>query len=886
LAIRVALLVVLALALAGLRLGSTPAAQALVMAVDRSASVLGGLGTEAGTATGALRAKGGGDQVGIVSFGQDAEVEAPVSERPRFTSFATQPDPNFTDIESALRLAGSVMPPGMRHHVLLVSDGRQNVGDAVRQARLLRSQGVRIDVLPVPVPSGPDVRVDDVIAPANVPKGSSPQVRVDLVSNVATSGRLRIEVDGGVVFDHLVRTLTGQTSLTAVLPPATAGTHTIRALIDPASDSITENNFGEAVYQVLGAQRVLVVEGQPGEGANVAAALRAASIDVITVAPSLVPRTATDVGAYQAVALVNVSAAQLGTERMTAIATATKALGTGLAAFGGTNTFGPGGLAGTPLEQALPIDMQIPNRNLKPPVAVVLVLESVENSAGDEVVRSAARSLVANLRSSDLVGVTDALGGFAVPLQPLTDSAKVQSAIANIPSFGDPISYVPYLNDAARALAAHPTATKHIIILGDGDTPELPTPGFMASLVHQGITVTAVGVNVDGNPQFMANMSNIASEGDGRYYQSDSAGQVPDIFLDETRTSLQPWIVRQRFLPSLGSPSQALAGVDPETFPALDGYVSATPKASAQVVLGGPNGDPVLAQWTYGAGLASAWTSDTDGRWTASLLDWPEAGRLLAGIVASTLPLTPDPGLQVGTTIDGDQLHVLVQMPNPPPSATVLATVVKPDGTSTRVDLVGTGPGRYEGDAPAVSVGVYPVHVTVGSEGRTVAASTAGASVSYSPEYRFIGTDPAVLAAIATAGGGLVLTSPDQAFSVPVSAVRVEHSLAAWLLGMAAVGLALDVALRRLTLRRSDAEVWAGALRGVLPARSSDGTDDDAQGDPNLARLRRRVEAVRRGPHPSSAAGAAPVAEEDLAARLLSRRGRDQGRDAEPGDTR
>ena len=46
---------------------------------------------------------------------------------------------------------------------------------------------------------------------------------------------------------------------------------------------------------------------------------------------------------------------------MQAMATATRDLGVGLAAFGGTNTYGPGGLAGTPLERRLPIDMRVAN---------------------------------------------------------------------------------------------------------------------------------------------------------------------------------------------------------------------------------------------------------------------------------------------------------------------------------------------------------------------------------------------------------------------------------------------------------------------------------------------------------------------------------------------
>jgi len=128
----------------------------------------------------------------------------------------------------------------------------------------------------------------------------------------------------------------------------------------------------------------------------------------------------------------------------------------GLSVFGGTDTLGPGGFSGTPLETALPVDMQVRNPQQKPPVAVVLVLESVESSAGDAVVRGAAKALVEKLSARDYVGVTDSITGLAVPLQQVGTRTKVENAILNIPNFGDPQSYDPYIADAEHALLAHP----------------------------------------------------------------------------------------------------------------------------------------------------------------------------------------------------------------------------------------------------------------------------------------------------------------------------------------------------------------------------------------------------------------------------------------------
>ena len=840
LGVRCTMLLVVALALSGLQIAHTPSAQTLVAVVDRSASPEGALSGERAQVLALQRALHADDQFGVVSFGHDATVEIPPGQHADFTDFGTQPNPNYTDIAGALRLAGSVMPGDTRRHLVLISDGRQNIGDALPEVRLLHQEGVRVDVLPLDVVEGPEVRVDSLRAPSAVAPHTQAHVVVSIVSNVATAGRLRVEVDGSQVADQPQPMPPGETDVDLTLPAMGPGFHTVRATIDPQQDTLSENNVGEALIEVLGTQRVLVLDGHPGAGANLAAALRASGIDVSEQAAEASPRDIAGISAYQAVALVDVAASQLGPDRMTVLQQATRDLGVGLAAFGGPDTFGPGGFAGTPLEQALPVNMQISNSSAKPPVAVVLVLESVESQAGDAVVRGAARALVERLTPKDLIGATDAISGLAVPLQPVTDRTRVENAIANIQNFGDPPSYEPYLQDAENALIGHPEATKHIIILGDGDS--MPTsPQLIADIVKHGITVSAVGVDVHGSAQGMAAMKAIADAGKGRFYQSESPDQVPDILLQESDTTLKPWIVEKAFAPALAAPSPVLAGIDLNHFPGLSGYVATTVKPAAELVLAGPERDPILAQWQYGLGRAVAWTSDTEGRWTSTLLQWPDAGRLLAQMVTSTLPLAADPQLGVSTSVSGDRAQVIVDLSNPPPDAAVSADVVGPGGNVQAAVLAGTQPGRWQGSLPVGDVGSYVVRVTVTSHGRAVHATTAGLVVPYSPEYRFVGTDSGFLAELARAGGGTVLRDPGAAAALSVPPVRDTVDLAAWLLAVAALLLPLDIAVRRLAFRPGDAAAWAALVqrkpkRAVAPA-------------PGLARLRARVGQVRAAEH-------------------------------------
>jgi Mg-chelatase subunit ChlD len=870
LSVRLAIFAALALALAGPEISSRAPSQTLVVASDLSASTASARSQEVADVSAIASALPSHDYLGVVTFGQQALVEDPPLRGLQWDGFATGPGPNFTDIEAGLRIAASIAVAGTRRHVVLISDGRENIGDAIGEARALRSEGVRVDVLPLQVHVGPDVRVDSVSVPSSVPPRTRVVATAVLVSNERTGARVVWSLDNStVVADKVIAVAPGVEEISTVLPPAPPGFHEVSLEISPARDSVPGNNIGEALFQVLGPQRALVVDGQPGEGRNVAAALRSAGVLVDEVGPAAVPVDVAGVARWQAVALVDVSAAELGEARMAALADATRDLGVGLVAFGGPGSFGPGGWGGTPLETALPVSMNVENPVEKPPIAVMLVLETVESTAGDQLVREAADRLVSNLSPDDLVGVTDGETGVVVPLQRVGNAKHVEEEIASIPSFGDPQSYVPYMADAAAALRVHPAATKYMVVMGDGDAVDpLPSPAFMASLVRQGITVSTVGADVHGSPALMANMAEIAAEGKGRFYDSESAYELPSIFLNETHLQLQPWIVNERFRPVEVSPSPALSGIGAEGLPPLEGYVATTPKAASQVALAGPGGDPILASWQYGLGTAEAWTSDTTGHWTAELLRSPLAGKLFAGIVASTLPLQASPALRVTAEVQGDEAHLVAQVLGAPSDASAVAHVAGPDGSGSETPLVETAPGRFEGDIPTSEVGPYLMRVEVQAAGHVLDATTVGVAVAYSPELRYLGTDKAYLSEVAAAGGGVVLSSAREAASVQVPAVYVTEGWWAALLVLAAVLLPFDVALRRLDLRRVPAPMTKepGPPRALAgDGRLRTGRVGAAEGGPGAAR-------PREAPRPPGEVREREHEEEPvLASRLLER---------------
>jgi len=833
LGLRVLIVLLLTASLAGFQVQTSPTGQSLLVAADLSASVQSALDNEAAAVRSILQQRRGEDRAGVLSFGRDSQVEVNISKDPQFGEFQSQPNPHYTDLAAALQLGGSILPDDSRKHIVLVSDGRANLGDAVSEARLLRAEGVRVDTVALPVPVGAEAYVDRLDAPLTLTQGQQANAQALIVANTATHATVRWYLDRTLLNTVQLDLPVGETIIKQTVTPAEPGFHAVRVVMDAVRDTYAENNLGETLIQVVGPPRVLLVQNTLGDAASLEAALHSTGIGTVSITPERLPRSAADLAAYQAVVLVNIPASSLGSDAMALLQASVRDLGTGLVVVGGADSYGPGGYAGTPLETSLPVQIQLPQDLQKPPVAVVLVLESAESGQGDQIVRGAAEAVVDQLTPRDKIAISNgSMGSFVVPLGPLTDKTAVKRQIEAM-SLGDPPSYAPDLTAADQALSHTTAAIKHVIFLGDGDAPDNYQPIVTAMHGH-GITVTTVAIGANAADASM--LQQMAGWGHGRFYQSNSLSDIPQIFIKETREALKPWIVEGRIAPQLASLANVIPGVPLDSFPALSGYVATTPRAAADVILKSPQGDPLLATWQYGLGRVMAWTSDAQGRWSRGLLAWPAANRFFGDIVHASLPQPGDPALVVETRVQGDHTHVLVTAPATS-GATVTVSAVTPDLADAALTLSPTGPGRFEGDLPTDQVGSYLLHVAQSAGGVVRHTTTTGLVVPYSPEYRDLGTNTATLKAIAQAGGGIVLSDLAQAFRLPVPSVKAAQPIGEILLVVAILLFPVDVALRRLIFRLEDLPAWRTALQrapaAAVPAEAT------------VRRLRERVEGVR-----------------------------------------
>ncbi len=803
LACRIALFTFVIAALAGASLSQAVTHQSVVFVGDISSSTQAQQAFIEQWITSAIKHKRLDDQVGIVAVGRNALVEQSIQKQIDFSHFQSTPDTNYTDLAAGLRLAAAIMPADSMRRIVLLSDGQQNLGDALQEAQLLQQQGIRLDVVPLPSTNGVEARIDGVSAPTILHTNEHFTLHVNLYSTVAQNGTLRLYLDQTVLSQQAVRLSPGNQELTFTLNAPPAGFHTFRVVLDAPQDTLLQNNEAAAFVNVQGPPRVLVIEGQPGSGHNILSALQATKVDVVVGTPNDISTSLDGLIPYSSVVLADVPAVALGTARMQTLQSFVRDLGRGLVVSGGENSYGVGGYANTPLEQTLPVRMDIPQHKDTPSIAVVMIIESLEAQAPINISKEAAKGVVNLLTPRDQIGISEGNGNLVIPMQHVTNKAAISNAIDKMDPT-DPGSYLPDLTNAEQVLLHSDAKIKHVILLGDGDAYDNYAPQ-MLKMAKEQITVSTVATNFSGAQDF-STMYNIATWGKGRCYSANNTEAIPQILLKETQQATRRATVNEPFTPAVVGTHPILTGLS--ALPNLHGYVATTPKEAAQLVLVSHLDDPVLTVWQYGLGRVAAWTSDALGLWTANWLTWSDAARWWANLVTWTLP-TPDSALNVHGNVVGGSGHLIVDIPATSVSSAggqqVQARIVAPDLSQQTVTLQPTAPERWEGNFPASQVGAYILQVlwhglALNQGGSSVLTTTTGLVVPYSPEFRMSGTDTRFLKLLAQTGGGSTLDANNTgaAFAQNLAPVSASLPIAFFLLALAALLLPVDVAARRL----------------------------------------------------------------------------------------
>ncbi len=815
---RTLLLAALLLALAGLSWRETVDALGVVFVIDTSGSV-GADGQQAALdfVREALAHQQPDDRVGAVVFGGSAMVEASPREDLRLPRIEVTPSPHHSDLAAGIRLASAILPADRARRIVVISDGEQTRGDAAAQVALTAGEDLQIATRTLPRELGNEVLVEEVLVPARVDERAPYDVRVVARATRPTEATLRLYRNDEYLGERSVRLGVDRAEIFTVARPGDEpGLYRYRAALevaDPAADTIPQNNQAVASVQVTGQPRVLIVDRDPAASRYLATALRGRRLGVDVVRPSELPATLVGFRPYAAIVLANVPSYDLTSVQQEAIEAYVRDLGRGLAMLGGDESFGVGGYFGTPIERALPVNMDIRDKSRFPKLGMVLAIDkscSMGGGAGSKLGMAieASALTIDLLQERDLFGLVafDDAASWVVRLEPVGDG-KEPERLARTLRTGGGTDIFPALETSIQALARSDASLKHVVLLSDGITASAAFEPLLRGGVASGVTTTTLAFGTDAD---RATMQDLARWGGGQYYLVTDPSSIPAIFTREALIASGSFLFEEPFRAAGGQRSDVLEGLSPADFPELFGYVTTEAKPRTVVALQVPprqEGEvpaPLLVHGRYGLGRSLAFTSDATTRWaprwvgTATYTQlWSQVGRWLAADAESE-------ALEVAAEIRDGELEVTVDAFDEAGQFLNFlkgeARVIAPDLSVVALELQQVGPGRYRASAPVDQDGAWLVAVALADSGRVIGKAVTEAVQPWSPEYRIGASGGALMAEIGRLGGGGEITDPAQVFARPAEGRPVPVPLWPWLVGLAAFLLLLDVAIRRLRL--------------------------------------------------------------------------------------
>jgi uncharacterized membrane protein len=861
LGLRIAIITLLVLALGGMGVVRAADNLSVVFLLDRSDSVPSSVqSAQAAYVREAFGSMKESDSAGVVMFGGDALVDRPVSPDKTPPDLGSRPSTTYSNLADALRLGLGILPADSARRLVLLSDGKENLGSADWAARLAAAHGVPVDIVPVAAATGPEVWVEGLSAPSPVREGERVSLQVSVSSSIDTTSTLTVLMDSAPLSSGSVSLVRGTNSFVQQLPPATRGFHTYAVQVQPPADVDTrrENNRYSAFSLVLGKPRLLIVEGHDGEAAAFTNALAPSMAADVVAAPAM-PGDVKTLAGYDGVVLVNVPASSLSKTGMESLQLAVRDLGKGLIVIGGDESYAAGGYFRTPLEAMLPVNLNLPSKLDIPSVGMVMVIDrsgSMEesHSVGGvgtkkiELAKEAAAQAVAQLSERDYAGVItfDSAADWVMPLQALGDPALFKNKIGGITSGGGTNIYAG-LAPAVDALIASKAKSKHIVLLTDGVSEGGDYDGLLKKMEENGVTMSAVAVGSDADQGLM---QSLAARGKGQYYYTEDGNALPQIFAHESHIAARSYLIEHQFTPERSSPSPILEGMG--GLPALQGYVGTSPKGGGQIVLVSDAGDPVLAQWQYGLGRVVAWTSDAKGQWAKEWVGWQEFPRFWAQAVRWSTGTEAGGALQPRVEVQGGTARITVDATAPDGSylndLTASASVVGPDNLTSTVTLRQSTAGRYEGSFAATEEGAYLVRVQANGGQATSLSQTLGVVVPYSPEYRGSVTDDGLLGRIATLTGGrtLAMENVGAAFEHNIEEVKSTTDMWPLLVLMAVLLLPFDIGVRRVSVSKLDIVNAWDEMKKRLGWQPRPRTVPATASTPEMAALFGAKERVRR----------------------------------------
>jgi Ca-activated chloride channel homolog len=759
-----------------------------------------------------------GDRLAVIGFGRDTRLLAPPSD-PRLLRLDRElvPDPGATDIQGALVTAAGLFSGAREKRILLLSDGNQTQGDALEELAPLASGGVRIYSAAPPAARQPRVAITSFAAPSVVRTGASFALHLDIVSEAPTPAPALIKLfaDDRPVGYRQLTLGPGINRLQMPFSVARPGAYMMKATVTVASPLVASNPSAATALAVSAPPRVLMVSENPAESLVQVLKLRGYQVD--TAAPHGLPRRAEDYLGYQAVIIMNTSAAAIDEE-------AQQALNRYVADFSGGVIVGGDTLRDMrfhdgPLEKALPIEfVPQPPPPSREPIAIYLLIDrsnsmsynsrypAVRDGERIRYAKQAAAALLNQLDDTDYAGVIafDSEPYVLGHLRPLgQDRAPLLDRIRRLEPGGG-TDFKDGLELAEQEILASGIGVREVILLTDGDTNRQyhDHDQLMADYVRHQIPLSTIRIGPD--LENLRLLQDFAQMTGGVFYRVEDITRLPQLLVHLTNEARN---FQQRERPEVEAavPSAVLSGIDPHEVPPIEFFALTRAKDEAEVPLmvrKGASRTPLLVTWQYELGRTAVFAGDPDSMGSLAWLRWDHYAEFWSQLV-SWVAREGDPGLfslRVNNRPDG-ALEIEAEKANPGPVGNLFCRVAGSHQVED-IALSQTSESVYRGESAPLRAGKYNLVLMIKAGDteqvllrREIAAP--GAARADAEELKLKPTNDGLLRQLAQGTGGAYQPSLKQILTPSSQPVTTWYPIDSLLFELAVILLLGDVLVRR-----------------------------------------------------------------------------------------
>ena len=795
----------------------------LIVLADRSLSMTdAAVAEQSRIIRGISAARPAGAELAVIAFGRTAEVETQPGDE-GFSEFIQDVDRNGSDIAHALEKAAAFVEDGRPARILLLSDGLFTTPPG--------NAAAGVDTFLQSRPFANDLSGATINAPGTVAPGAPVSVTAWAVATETTTNAYALLRGTNVVAHGTKVFRPGLTPLVFRDFAGRAGLRRYALEITPAADDpCRENNRAEFLVKVEGRRPLLYLH--EGGATTVPDTIRRGGVGVESREAAGFDGGIAALADYGGVLIDNVPAKSFSPAFLRELAAYAADLGHGLALAGGERSFGPGGWYKTPVEDVLPVSLELRQEHRKFSIAIAIVMD---RSASMAAMASGGRTKMdmANLGAMgaiDMLSSMDEVSVIAVDSQPhlilemqFADQAQTRrDSVLGIRSMGGGIFVEEGIMAGLRQLALASAPTKHLILFADAADSEEPGDynSYLAKAKASGITVSVIGLGRESDCDADL-LKKIAEAGGGTCQFESDAKEIPRLFMQDTylvaKTAMCTNLTPVKATAAIRQISDVLRGESA----AIGGYNLTYIRDGAETAILTQDDEhaPVLAFMRAGIGRTLAFTGELAGPHAAPLMTSKDGAELATAIARWTLG---DDGTEHGgfhferriepgglrITAVADEENPLTAVPN---SGLRLVTILERggEGVDRKIDAL-----KWESsDTLSAFVPLYggetAFPVVILPDGKPVAL--APACLPHPAEFHRP-SDPSsgerALARLSERSGGRARTSFDGIWD-ELPSVRRLVPLAPWLYLLAAFAFLAVVFVRKLGLRGT----WARSVR-------------------------------------------------------------------------